>query len=57
MNEMKKCKGIKTVIAKNHLTFQDYKKCLDEQWLKVCVQHLFRLRLHHPETIEQTKLA
>ena len=57
MNEMKKCKGIKTVIAKNHLTFQDYKKCLDEQWLKVCVQHLFRSRLHHLETIEQTKLA
>jgi len=57
MNEMKKCKGIKTVIAKNHLPFQDYKKCLDEQWLKVCVQHLFRSRLHHLETIEQTKLA
>ena len=55
--EEKKCKGIKKCVVKKTLTFDDYKKCLDDG-KNVCMsQVLFQNKYHEVYTNNVNKIA
>ena len=55
--EDKKCKGIKKCVVKNTLTFNDYKKCLDDGKNVYKSQMLFQNKDHEIYTSEINKIA
>ena len=56
-SEPKKCKGIKKCVAKNMISFDDYKKCLFSRGQTHRSQLLFRSCKHEFKTLEVNKLA
>ena len=55
--ENKKCKGIKKCVVKKTLTFNDYKKCLDDGKNVYKSQMLFQNKDHEIYTSEVNKIA
>ena len=55
--EEKKCKGIKKCVVKKTLTFNDYKKCLDDGKNVYKSQMLFQNKDHEIYTSEVNKIA
>ena len=58
-NETKKCKGVKKGVVRNHISFEDYKKCLftkEEQHRSI---NTFRSRKHniYTETVPKVALS
>ena len=55
--EDKKCKGIKKIIVKKTLTFEDYKTCLFSDFTEYRSQLMVRLAKHEVHTVEVNKVA
>ena len=53
----KKCKGVKKVVVKNKITFEDYKKCLFTKKDQERTMNAFRSRKHDVHTESITKIA
>ena len=56
-SEDNKCKGIKKCVAKETLTFEDYKACLFNDSTEYRSQLMFRSTKHEVHTIEVNKVA
>lgn len=54
---VKKAKGVKSVIVKNHLTFSDYLTTLIDSKKKYVTQHTISSKNHIMHTVSQHKLA
>ena len=57
MKEEKKCKGIKKCMVKKTLTFDDYKKCLDDGKNVYRSQMIFQNKDHGIYTSEVNKIT
>lgn len=57
IDKMKKAKGVKGCVVKNHIKFEDYKSCLENHSIVVKDQTSFRTKLHQMYTIQQSKIA
>ena len=56
-SEPKKCKGIKKCVVKKTISFEDYKRCLQEGRNIHRSQMMFRSKKHNARTLEVNKLA
>ena len=56
-SEPKKCKGIKKCVVKKTISFEDYKRCLQEGRNIHRSQMIFRSKKHKIRTLEVNKLA
>lgn len=54
---MKKAKGVKKAVIKNDITFDDFKKCLDESASFSGDHTSFRSKCHEVFTVSSTKIA
>lgn len=54
---MKKAKGVKTVVVKKTIDFNDYVECLRNSVVKYRNQYSIRSQLHKLQTIKQYKIA
>ncbi|XP_031786065.1 uncharacterized protein LOC116417397 [Nasonia vitripennis] len=54
---VKKAKGIKSSVVKKTITFEDYRKCLEEQIIVKREQSNIRSKLHIVHTEKQNKIA
>ncbi|XP_043479662.1 uncharacterized protein LOC122509562 [Leptopilina heterotoma] len=54
---MKKAKGVKTVVVKKSISFDDYMYCLKNIKIQTRVQYSIRSKLHNVYTLKQTKIA
>lgn len=57
IDKMKKAKGVKGNVVKNHIKFEDYKSCLAKHSIIIRDQTSFRTKQHQMYTIQQTKIA
>ena len=55
--EEKKCKGIKKVVVSKHLSFQDYKDCLERKQNLYKAMNVIRSHKHTLWTEEVNKIA
>lgn len=51
----KKAKGVKKNVLSNQITFEDYKRCIDEQCTITKNQLTFRSHLHNMYTVSNFK--
>lgn len=58
-HEAKHCKGVKKVVVKNNITFDDYKSCLFERNKLMRKMNVIRSRMHeiYTETINKIALS
>ena len=55
--EMKRMKGVKGCVVKNHIKFNDYLDCLRNKTSVAISQNLIRSRLHNVYTVCEKKIA
>ena len=56
-HEVKKCKGIKKVVVKNDITFQDYKNCVLNKETQMRQMNIIRSHKHDVYTERVNKVA
>ncbi|XP_051167626.1 uncharacterized protein LOC127285571 [Leptopilina boulardi] len=53
----KKAKGVRSLVVKKYINFNDYTDCLQNFAIQTRTQHVIRSRLHKVETVKQLKVA